>query len=319
MRYGIALGIALALSAPALAAEDRVEGQPLNPTKHNAGASHELPLEDIGAELGLDPYVNDSGLVQGELERFRRVYVDPNAFPGTLTPKAPPAVALPESVGGFADGGNGAGQVVKFDMNRRFYPENIVAIASVSKAITDAGLGTVEADGADSLRITLGDKGAAPLYGLLFGPVKGEWRRVSDLGDLFAKGPEAPAPAPVEPAPAPAKGKAAPAPVEAPAPVPAEPAWVALTTSPATLAGVPAKGVLPVSNRRSSWAEVSINGTKVGIVGPYTDAFIHGVAAGSYDLTLRVGNGYTWTQAVVTTPERAEWPLVDAGMSQRQQ
>lgn len=320
---------ALAEDAPVPAAEPAPAAESaaapaskiLAPTKHNAGREHVYPLTDSGVALQLDPYVNDVGLTPAPMQRFRKIYVDPQTYASTLNPAKPAAVARPDKVGPFPDGGIGAGQKVKLEMDRRLYPENIVALGDVAKAIEAAGVGKVETAGPDTLLVTLGDQGAPALFGFIFREIKGKPRRVTDVATLWLPAPPPAVPVTPEPepaAPANVKGKGAPPPPAPVEPAPVVPEWVAAVIEPAALPEPITSGVLTVSNRRSSWAEVSINGTKVGIVGPYTDAYILNAKAGTYDVQLRLTNGYTWTQPATTAPAQPEWPTKASGMSQRQ-
>ena len=64
----------------------------------------------------------------------------------------------------------------------------------------------------------------------------------------------------------------------------------------------PAKGNLIVNNDVTAWAEVTINGTKVGTIGPVTKAIVHDVVSGVYKVDFLLPNGYSYTRTVSTTP-----------------
>lgn len=57
---------------------------------------------------------------------------------------------------------------------------------------------------------------------------------------------------------------------------------------------------LPVRNTRTSYATVSINGVKVGVVDALTNAAVHGVAPGLYEIHAVWQNGYEETRTVAT-------------------
>ena len=67
---------------------------------------------------------------------------------------------------------------------------------------------------------------------------------------------------------------------------------------------------LAVANIASARAEVTINGEKIGWVGPLTDAVIHAVAVGAYSVDFTVPNGYTRKTTVKTSaaPLEAKTP-----------
>lgn len=57
---------------------------------------------------------------------------------------------------------------------------------------------------------------------------------------------------------------------------------------------------LPIRNSRTSYATVSINGVKVGVVDALTNAAVHGVAPGLYEIHAVWQNGYEETTTVAT-------------------
>lgn len=70
-------------------------------------------------------------------------------------------------------------------------------------------------------------------------------------------------------------------------------------------------GSLLIENDRSYEAEVAVNGTVIGIVGPYTDAVIHGLKEGLYDLRFTHTTGYSYYNAVRTSVVNS--PIVPGG------
>ncbi len=70
-------------------------------------------------------------------------------------------------------------------------------------------------------------------------------------------------------------------------------------------------GTLIISNDAQTSAIVSVNGTKIGVVGPYTDAALHGLSSGVYDVAITHPTGYTRYNAQRTQP-RSE-PIVPGG------
>lgn len=69
---------------------------------------------------------------------------------------------------------------------------------------------------------------------------------------------------------------------------------------PATAPMVPPTGNLLLLNERGSWAVVSVNGTKVGKIGPYIVGVVGPVPSGGYDVSFTWANGLTLTYAVDT-------------------
>jgi hypothetical protein len=49
---------------------------------------------------------------------------------------------------------------------------------------------------------------------------------------------------------------------------------------------------LSVRNDLTSWTEVTIAGTKIGVLDALTNGVIHGVAAGTYDVVMHYPNGF---------------------------
>lgn len=71
------------------------------------------------------------------------------------------------------------------------------------------------------------------------------------------------------------------------------------------------KGSLVIENDRSYEATVAVNGTVIGTVGPYTDAALHGLQTGLYDVRFTHTTGYSYMQAVRTSD--IESPIVPGG------
>lgn len=69
---------------------------------------------------------------------------------------------------------------------------------------------------------------------------------------------------------------------------------------------VPPTGDLVFVNDASGWATVSVNGERVGILGPLATGRLHGVRSGGYDVTLSLSSGYTRTERVQTVLPGAE-------------
>lgn len=59
---------------------------------------------------------------------------------------------------------------------------------------------------------------------------------------------------------------------------------------------------LQFTNPMMSWAEVTLNGTPVGTLGPYSTLRLEGVRYGAYTLTLKVPSGFARTFAVKVLP-----------------
>jgi len=61
-----------------------------------------------------------------------------------------------------------------------------------------------------------------------------------------------------------------------------------------------AEADLPVPNFTMSWAEISINGNKIGVMGPLTHGVIHGVRPGSYEVSYALPNGFVSKKRIDT-------------------
>lgn len=64
--------------------------------------------------------------------------------------------------------------------------------------------------------------------------------------------------------------------------------------------GAPERADLSVRNGASAWVDLTINGTKVGKIGPLTTVVIHGVKSGTYEVSMTAPNGFTLKQKVAT-------------------
>lgn len=58
---------------------------------------------------------------------------------------------------------------------------------------------------------------------------------------------------------------------------------------------------LPIVNETTGWQEVTVDGTKIGVIGPLTVGAIHGVTAGEYVVKMTNSTGFTATTRVSTT------------------
>ena len=70
-------------------------------------------------------------------------------------------------------------------------------------------------------------------------------------------------------------------------------------------------GSLLIENAHSYTAEVAVNGTRIGTLGPYTDAAIHGLQGGLYDVRFTHTSGYSYFEAVRTSEVQS--PIVPGG------
>jgi outer membrane protein OmpA-like peptidoglycan-associated protein len=73
----------------------------------------------------------------------------------------------------------------------------------------------------------------------------------------------------------------------------------------------PKTGSLLITNDAMTWAEIAVNGTKVGVVGPLTEAAVHGLRSGLYDIALTHPTGFTKYRAQRT--EVVKRPIVPGG------
>lgn len=63
-------------------------------------------------------------------------------------------------------------------------------------------------------------------------------------------------------------------------------------------ADAPGVGKLVFTNPMSQWAEITVNGVKIGILGPYGTCTFDGIGAGWYTLEAKVSTGFARTFAV---------------------
>ena len=73
----------------------------------------------------------------------------------------------------------------------------------------------------------------------------------------------------------------------------------------------PTKGDLLIENERSYSATVAVNGTVIGMLGPYTDGALHNLKSGTYSVSFTHTSGYTYTESVDTT--QLDGPIVPGG------
>ena len=77
----------------------------------------------------------------------------------------------------------------------------------------------------------------------------------------------------------------------------------------------PPTAALVLPNDRNGWAEVAVNGTKVGVIGPLTVGAIHNVRSGTYSVTMTYSDGFT--DALSLSTSHLEGPLVPGGPGAR--
>lgn len=58
--------------------------------------------------------------------------------------------------------------------------------------------------------------------------------------------------------------------------------------------------LLPIVNTASAWADVRVSGVRIGVVGPFAEAAIHDVAAGTYAVELTLPNGFVVARSVAS-------------------
>lgn len=79
--------------------------------------------------------------------------------------------------------------------------------------------------------------------------------------------------------------------------------------APGVAAKVSPTASLPIINLASSYADVTVNGTKVGRIGPLTNGALHDLKSGVYEVSFKLQNGYELKKEVQTVSlERAIVP-----------
>ncbi len=74
---------------------------------------------------------------------------------------------------------------------------------------------------------------------------------------------------------------------------------------------LPTGTTLLIANERSYTAQVAVNGTLIGDLGPYTDGAIYNLKSGKYDVRFSHTTGYSYTTQVSTTTVKR--PIVPGG------
>lgn len=77
----------------------------------------------------------------------------------------------------------------------------------------------------------------------------------------------------------------------------------------------PPTAALVLPNERNGWAEVAVNGARVGVIGPLTVGAIHNVRSGAYSVTMTYADGFTDTLSLSTS--HLAGPLVPGGPGAR--
>jgi outer membrane protein OmpA-like peptidoglycan-associated protein len=68
---------------------------------------------------------------------------------------------------------------------------------------------------------------------------------------------------------------------------------------------------LPINNEFSSYAEISVDGVKIGVIDPMSNGAIHELPAGVYSVSFKLQNGYVETRSLRTV--RVKGPIVPGG------
>jgi hypothetical protein len=101
------------------------------------------------------------------------------------------------------------------------------------------------------------------------------------------------------------------APVAAPAPAAETTETTEEAASAPAAPQAPTKGDLLIPNERSYSATVAVNGTVIGMLGPYTDGALHNLTAGTYNVSFTHTSGYTYVESIATTQLNS--PIVPGG------
>jgi len=80
----------------------------------------------------------------------------------------------------------------------------------------------------------------------------------------------------------------------------ADPTLLMVAPAPPPPPPPPAKGTLPLDNITTSYAFITVNGKKLGVVPPLARARIRDVKSGIYEVGWEVPNGFTWTERLAT-------------------
>ena len=266
---------------------------------------------------GDDPYYDNTTRTVGRITGFRELFVDPDAFASSLgRPEVvlAPIAAFDEDPAdmllGFLpvvhlepDPARMEGLGLSIDQLLAALPAARHPRVSADGDVIHLHLsGPAELEGSDEvvaelleIEVPLDDGDAVSLRELVEARVGPRQSEPLDHGEPDDGGPadddgesdvvdEAPAAA--AEAPAAADGEPEQTPDPEPEGPPAPP--------------VAARGDLPVVNPSSAWATVYVEGTRVGVVRPFTEALIRDVRLGSYRVALRAPNGFTVERRVAT-------------------
>ena len=91
----------------------------------------------------------------------------------------------------------------------------------------------------------------------------------------------------------------------------ADPETLAAALRPTSAGRADKQLTLPINNEFSSYAEISVEGTRVGVIDPMSNGAIHDVPAGVYSVSFKLQNGYVETRLVRAVA--VEGPIVPGG------
>jgi outer membrane protein OmpA-like peptidoglycan-associated protein len=244
----------------------------------------EVEHPDRGTDLAANPYDHLAApeYSQGRISGFRALFVDPDRFVDEARPAAPlETVTAPSDLSLPED----LAPVVAIDLDLQKLDEgrtveDVVALlaedrdAAMAVMPTEGLIVVAAPDDARAQRTLARDLGALRIDGT----------PLTDLGTVEVQQtlPEALTAGEVLP---PEEGEDRVL-VVAPAPPPGAPG--------------PERGVLALDNLTTSYAELSLNGDKVGVVPPLAKARVRDIKSGVYEVSYELPNGFTWTERVAT-------------------
>jgi outer membrane protein OmpA-like peptidoglycan-associated protein len=255
-------------------------------------------------------YPSDPALTSGPMENFRQVYVDPNKVSQLLQPLTKSNISRPRAV--ITKDRVQISEAIFFSTGSAIIkPSSFPILTAVVAALSNnPGVsmlqiqGHTDLDGGEDDNLALSIRRARAVKAFLIAQGVGKGR-LDSVGFGETR--------PVKPAETEAAGKAnrrVEFVIQRWSDVPEMTEVSAIGEKPAEVQ--PPDGTsLEIANDHQIFADITVNGQKVGEVGPSTVAAIHGLSPGLYDVGFTHPTGYAYYRAIRTS--KMSGPLVPGG------
>jgi len=245
-------------------------------------------------------YPSDPALTSGPMENFRHVYVDPNKVSQLLQPLTESNISRPRAV--ITQDRVQINEAVFFSTGSAVIkPSSFQILSAVASALANnPGVsmlqiqGHTDLDGGEDDNLALSIRRARSVKAFLIAQGVGP-ERLDSVGFGETR--------PVKPAVSEAAGKAnrrVEFIIQRWSDVPEMTEVAAIGEKPPEVQ-TPEGNSLAIPNNHQIFADITVNGQKVGEVGPSTVAAIHGLSPGLYDVGFTHPTGYSYYRAIRTS------------------